>query len=133
MSSIRPSPIAFIIPEMERHYARHNAIQIVLKTKQSADKDLGIGGTVTENVSDISPEPFINAMNVQAIQQNGGAFRYSDLKMTMARESVAEDIAIDLHTEWSINGDRYITIALTPGASAWEFVIRRKTSEPVTP
>src|ERR1035437_1773103 len=130
---IKASPVAFLIPQMQQHYRKGNVVEIVLRTKLSADKDFGIGGTVTENVTLLSPEPSVNPLRGEAVIKSGGAYRFSDLKMTVARDSISDEIGLDMHTEFNVNGVRYQILATTPGPTAREFIIRRKGSEPVTP
>jgi hypothetical protein len=131
--TIAKSPIANLLGDCMRHYAKGNVIQVVTKTGTNADKDLGIRGTIVETIKTIEPEPFINAIKIDAVNKSGGAFRYSDFYMTVSRDSLTSDIALDNHTEFNVNGDRYKIVAATPGPSAWAFVIRRKVAEPVTP
>jgi hypothetical protein len=132
--SIARSPIAWLVPEIEAHYHKGNSISMITYIKSgSADKDLGMGGTVTPKITLIQPEPHINAIKVEVVNGSNGAFRFSDLVMTMARQSATFESTIDLHTEWNVNGDIYQTIAITPGPSIWEVVLRRKTTAPVTP
>jgi hypothetical protein len=136
MSSAPPlkqSPVAFLMPQIMRRDRRGNVVELITKTKQGADKDLGVKGTVTETPTMIEPEPFLNAIGVDMVQRSGGVFRFSDLRMTMARESIQDTIALDAHTEFNVNGVRVQILGVTPGPSAWEFIIRRKASEPVTP
>lgn len=111
-----------------------NVVEVVTFTKTSdADRDLGVMGTITEKTSRIEPEPFVNAMNVLQVTRSGGAFQFSDLKMTVAKDSISNEVASDGHTEFNVNSVRYAIQAYTPGPSAWEFVLRRKAAEPTTP
>lgn len=110
-----------------------NKVFMVTYSKTGSDKDLGVGGSITPNTKEICPEPWLNAIAIDTVLKSNNAFMFSDVMMTMARESVGPTDVLDKHTEWTINGDFYTTISVTPGPSAWEIVIRRKTTSPVTP
>jgi len=130
------SPIAKLVPQAQRRQYLNradgnvNVVYVVLEKRANADADLGIAGVKTETKIRLLPEPFVNAMHVQAVNRSGGTYRFSDLKMTAARECLTEIMAMSSDTEFEINGDRYEIITAIPSPSAWEFVIRRKTSEP---
>lgn len=127
------SPIADILSQVMRHNPRGNVVEVVTFSKSTdADRDFGRMGTVTPIVKLIQPEPFVNAVNVTMVQKSAGAYQFSDLKMTVSRDSLTDDVASDQHTEFNVNGVRYQVQAYTPGPSAWEFVIRRK-AEVTTP
>ncbi len=130
---LKDSPVAFLLRENLAHIARGNVVQLVTKTKTNADKDLGIDGTVTETITDIQPEPYLNAVPVAIVQRSGGAFRFSDLKMTASKDSLASDTALSLKTEFNVNGDRYQVLVADPGPTAYTFIIRRKVAEPTVP
>lgn len=131
--TLRDSPVAFLLKENLAHIARGNCVQLVTKTKTNADKDLGIDGTVTETLSAIVPEPYLNAVPVAFVQRSGGAYRYSDLKMTAAKDSLTFDQAMSSATEFDINGERYQILTPNAGPTAYTFIIRRKAAEPVIP
>lgn len=127
------SPVADLMSQLMRHQAQGNVVEAVTFSKSGdADKDFGRIGTVEPITKLIEPEPFVNAVNVVMVQKSNGAYEFSDLKMTMARESLSFEAASDPHTEFNVNGVRYQVKAYTPGPSAWEFVIRRK-AESATP
>lgn len=133
MTTLNDSPIAFLVRENLAHIARGNVIKMVTKTRSGADKDLGIAGTVTETIVDVVPEPYVNAVPVPTVQRSGGAFRYSDLKMTVAKTSMTFEQAMSLETGFDINGERYQILTPTAGPSAYEFIVRKETAEPVIP
>lgn len=126
---IQKSPAAFILAEAMAHYAQGNRVSLVTKTASGANAAFGVEGTVTENLSLLSPEPFINGIGGRAVQQSGGAFWWSDQKMTVSRESMTEDQARQEDLEFDVNGDRYRVLAFAPTGMAWEFVIRRETPD----
>lgn len=130
--NLKDSPVAFILKENLAHIARGNSISLITKVKQNADKDLGIEGTVTETKTLIVPEPYVNAVPIVMVQNSGGAFRFSDLKMTAARDSIPLEVAMSLSTEFDINGDRFEVLTPSAGSSAYTFIIRQK-SEVVIP
>ena len=133
MSILQKSPIADIVTQMASHYGRGNVVEVVQRTLANADKDLGIGGTLTEKLVTLVPEPFVNAVNVNTVNRSGGAFRFSDLRMTVSRDSLDDTTALSKTTQFVVNGRRYGIISVTPGPSAWEFTIRALAAEPVTP
>lgn len=130
--ALNPSPVANIFPQIMAHTRKGNVIQMVTYLP-ATDKDFGMGATDNPNICNIHPEPFVNAIRIAAVVKSGGAFKFSDLMMTVAKNSISEANALDQHTEWNVNCDRYETIAVTPGPTAWEFVIRRKSTSPVVP
>lgn len=131
--TLKDSPVAFLLKENLAHIARGNCVRVVTKIKLNADKDLGITGTVTETLAVIVPEPYLNAVPVAIVQRSGGAYRFSDLKMTAAKDSLDFDVAMSLSTEFDINGDRYQVLTPNAGPTAYTFIIRRKSAEPVIP
>jgi hypothetical protein len=131
----RKSIIADLVTQHMAHtntpLPKGNVVYAVTFTKTAdADRDLGVMGTVTEVKLLIAPTPHVDAVNVTMVNKSGGALQYSDLKMTVSRDSLTNDMAIDQHTEFDVNGIRYQVQAFTPGPSAWEFVIRRKALAP---
>lgn len=131
--TLRDSPVAFLLKENLAHIARGNCVKLVTKTKVNADKDLGIDGTVTETLVTLVPEPYLNAVPVSVVQRSGGAYRYSDMKMTAAKDSMTFDQAMAQSTEFDINGERWQVLTPGAGPTAFTFVIRRKMAEPVIP
>lgn len=130
--TLKDSPVAFILKENLAHIARGNVIYYVISTRLNSDKDLGIEGTATENKTLIVPEPYVNAVPIVMVQNSGGSFRFSDLKMTASKDSIPLDVAMSLSTEFEINGDRYEILTPSAGSSAYTFIIRKK-SEVVIP
>jgi hypothetical protein len=131
--TLKDSPVAFLLKENLSHIARGNCVKLVIKTKTNADKDLGIDGTVTEVLTTIVPEPYLNAVPVAFVQRSGGSYRYSDKKMTASKDSLTYEQAMSSSTEFDINGERYQILTPNAGPTAYTFIIRQKASEPVIP
>lgn len=138
MPIIQKSIIADLVTQHLAHTVsplpKGNIVEVVTSTKTSdADRDLGVQGTVTEKVTLVVPTPHVDAVNVTMVVKSNGAYQFSDLKMTVSRDSLTDAVATDTHTEFNVNGIRYQIQAFTPGPSAWEFVIRRQALEPLNP
>lgn len=130
---IANGPLASIFSQLQNHYPKGNMVQLVTRVSASDDKDFGIAGIITETITSICPEPWINAISIRSVQQSGGALRYTDYKMNVAKDALTPDVAYDVTTQFIVNGDRYGIVTVQAGPSFWEFVIRRNTAEPVTP
>lgn len=133
VKSLANGPLAQIFEGLQRSNPKGNLIQLITRKGVGADKDLGIAGTVTETLETICPEPWIVAIAVQAVKKAGGAFRYGDYRMNVAKDALEASVALDSTTEFKVNGGRYKIISVLPGPSFWEFVIRSKKAEDVTP
>lgn len=138
MEIVRKSIIADLVTQHMAHtntpLPKGNIVYAITFTKTSdADRDLGVMGTVTEKKLLMNPTPHVDAVNVTMVVKSNGAYQFSDLKMTVSRDSLTTDMATDTHTEFDVNNIRYQVQAFTPGPSAWEFVIRRKALEPINP
>jgi hypothetical protein len=107
------------------HHAVGNTIVAVTQAHQNADPDLGQAGTVTEVDTPVTPEPLLSAIRVETVLRSGDALRFSDLRMSVQKDSLPEAIAMNIATEFDINGERYKVVAVTPAPSTWEFIIRR--------
>ena len=115
-----------LIGSAMEHYGVGNTVKLVIYTFTGADSELGIAGTSVQNKTDISPEPLLSAIKVDWVLRSGGNFRFSDVVMTVAKAALTEADAMNKETEFEINGDIHIILTVTPAASTWEFVVRRK-------
>lgn len=118
---------ARILGSAMEHYATGNDCEVVAISRANADADLGNSGTTTETPSVLDPEPLLSAITTEAVDRSGGAFWYSDTRMSVLKTALTEDVAMDEKTEFNINGERHIVLAITPCPTTWEYVIRRKT------
>lgn len=115
-----------LIASAQAHYASGNVVQLVVTNRSGADEDLGVGGTPTQVVTTITPEPFINAISIDAVLRNQTTFRFSDMRMTVAKSALTDEQATAKNTQFMVNGILYDVIVVDPLASSYEFVIRRK-------
>lgn len=126
MGLIGHPSIQRIIASAQDHYAQGNVVQFVLTSRSGADEDLGVSGTATPNTRNISPEPFLNGISVDAVMKGNGAFKFSDLRMTVAKDAMTDSEALDQKGQFIVNGNTFDVITCTPNASSYDFVIRRK-------
>lgn len=118
--------IARLLESAMTHYGVGNVVELVTITRSGADADMGIAGSINEVPSVIVPEPLLSAISTDMVIKNGAAFLYSDTRMSVAKSALTEAVAMDEKTEFNINGDRHVIVAVTPSSSSWEFVVRRR-------
>jgi hypothetical protein len=117
--------IAKLIGSAMAHHAVGNAVSAIGVTRQNSDPDLGQGGTATEVETPINPEPMLSAIRVDTVLRSGDALRFSDLRMSVQKDALPEAVAMNITTEFHVNGVRYKVVTVTPAPSTWEFIIRR--------
>lgn len=111
-----------------RHYAVGNVVSLVTISRTGGDPDLGVSGTETETLREMANEPLLAAIAIQSVVKSGGALKFSDLRMTVAKSDLTQAEAETEKSEFDVNGGRYAAIAMTPHELTWEFVIRKKES-----
>ena len=126
-SWIRNPSIARLVQQTMAHVAVGNQVYVVDEVRSGNDPDLGVPGTLTLTQRLLTTEPMLSGMSMNAVVRSGGAFMYSDLRMSCSKDSLTEDEATRPHVRFQVNGEMYEVIARTPNPSTWEFVLRRVT------